>query len=598
MNDRKTLRACFRHNRQSVFTWWVSSENRLFSWVGAAFSLCRPLISIGFGFRDTLVFRRVLRLLWRSNRWLTIAVSVVTIAEALLAVGVLYVLKLLIDAASSGVMVTENSTSVPTISIFVALAAGLIFLASCTQILGNYLRAKHGMTVADHVVSLIHKRAMSVDLAFYESPEYFDLLERARASGPQRPAAVVTSALLLIKSVTFLAAALLLMVNIDWRIVPALVVSVLPLLYVRMKFTRRQFLWQKERTQRERQASYFELLLTSDRHAKQLRLGGLGDYFSEKFKNLRDSIRSEALEIEKKKAAAEFFVAGTGAVVFLIAALYLFAQASISVDGLGDLVLFILLFRRADTSAREAITNFSKLYEDRQYLSQIFEFLAINAVVEETVASLEPPERIREGVKFHSVDFRYPGAKENVLADIDIEIGAGQVVGLVGHNGSGKSSLVKLLTRLYDPTGGKVTLDGENIVGYDLQQYRSLFNVVFQDPFGYADTVSENVRLGDIHSKGTHQEVYEACRKGGSSEFIADLPYGFETKLTRMFDNGFELSGGQWQRIALSRGFFGGWKYLVLDEPTSSLDPRAELEFLRICVPTLVDVELWLLVIG
>ena len=505
---------------------------------------------------------------------LTVIGAFLILVEIIAGLGVLTLIKWLIDAISAGVSPATMGTS------FVYL--GLIFFAlvtaALTQAASTYVRAAQGIAVGEAVTALIHERAVDVDLAFYESPAYFDSLERARQAGPQRPSQVVSNMFLLSKSALFLIGALVMLGGIEWRILPAVLLSVFVVLIVRLWFTRKSYQWQRDKVQLERRAGYTDWLITSDHHAKELRIGGLAGHLIGLFQALRVQITTGQLAIEKRRARAEVIVSGVGAVVFAGAIAFLVLQTAEGEQTIGDLVLFVLLFRRAEASGREFVQHLSRLYDDQLFLAQLFDFLDVKAELQVPSEPKALPEPLKSGLRFENVYFRYPSNDIDALTDINLTIKPGQIVALVGENGSGKTSLIKLLTRLYDPNQGRITLDGTDVRLFDPGEYRSKFGVVFQEFARYAASANENIGMGDIERRADSAAIRAAADAAAATDFLEDLPNGFDTPLTRMFDGGRELSIGQWQRLALGRTFFKDAPFLILDEPSSALDPQAEFD--------------------
>ena len=529
--------------------------------------------------RDALqMWRRVYTLLRFSSRQMTILVAVLSVAEAVAGIGLLYLIKLLVDSVTAQFGEGGAIADVGQIFLFLGLIGGAMVLSVAMQRLAEYAAQRQGMEVSDYVNREIHARAIEVDLAFYESPLYYDSLQRARAAGAQRPAQVVRTIASLVRSTLYLVSIMVLLAMLDWRLVPILLISMGVALVVRMYFTRILYEWQYRRAQMERRASYTDWLLTSDHHAKELRIGHLGDFLRERFSTLRRQIRTEQLAIEKRKMLAEVAAAAAAALVFFAATAWLVLRVIEGTTTLGDLVLFLLLFRRAESSGKEFTGAFSAMYNHQLFLSQLFSFLDVKPEILTPATPRPLPIPVREGIRFRGVGFTYPANDAPALQDIDFELPAGKITAIVGENGSGKTSLIKLLCRLYDPGEGRITLDGVDIRDFDPPAYRRLFSVIFQDYARYAETVSENIRFGDITAPVGDPRIAHAADLGGSTHFIKDLPQGLDTPLTRLFDNGRELSLGQWQRVALSRAFFPGSQFIIMDEPTSAVDPRAEAE--------------------
>lgn len=521
------------------------------------------------------LWRKVFRLLHFSSRRLSLLVGAVTLAEAVFSILGLWLIKLLVDTLSK---VEEFEGVGSEVFLLLAITGVATLAAFVTQSFGNFLRSKQGMRVADYVDGKIHDRAIQVDLGFYESPAYFDSLQRARQAGTQRPAQLVTTALLLGKSIVFLFAVLFMLAGLEWRLLPILVLAVVLALAVRLRFTRELYDWQRRRVQLERRASYLDWLITSDIHAKELRLHNLGHFLSDSYSKLRHRIRSEQLRIERSKALAEVIVAVVGAAIFVGAIAFLVVRTISGYFSLGDLVLFILLFRRAEQSGRETVSSLSRLYEDQLYLSQLFSFLAVEPQLCAPASPRSIPTALQEGLEMEGIGFRYPGCANDSLSDVSICLPPGKLIALVGQNGSGKTTLIKLLTRLYDPDRGRVTLDGIDIRGFDPIAYRNIFSVIFQDFAKYAASANENIWYGDAEHKMDPKRNRDAGLRAGADEFLRSLSRGYDTPLSRIFDDGQELSIGQWQRVALARAFLPESKFIIMDEPTSAVDPAAEME--------------------
>jgi ATP-binding cassette subfamily B protein len=504
--------------------------------------------------------------------------AALTLLEVILGIGVFYIIKLLIDVLTTRLSSPEPTQELGDVFLYLALAGGALLAAVAAQSLGTFVRTAQGMQVGEHIDREIHERAVAVDLGFYESPAYFDSLQRARQAGTQRPAQVVGGVLLFAKSLVFLAGVLVMLTGIDWRILPGILIAVAAVLAVRLHFTRKLFDWQRERAQLERRAAYLDWLITSDVHAKELRIGGLGGHLRDAYSELRALINAQHLRIERSKAIGELLVSALGALVFAGATAFLVFEALAGRQTIGNLVMFVLLFRRAESSGRELVQHAAKLYDDQLYLRQLFDFLSIERRIVAPAVPKEIPDQLTDGLRLEHVSFRYPSNREPTLSDITLHLPPGKVVALIGANGSGKTSLIKLITRLYDPDEGSIALDGTDIREFSPEEYRRLFSVIFQDYAMYASTVRDNIRFGDIARPPDDADIVGAAVRAGADGFVRKLNRGYDTPLSRMFDDGQELSIGQWQRLALARAFFPETRFIIMDEPSSALDPQAEFE--------------------
>lgn len=525
-----------------------------------------------------MTVRRVLPILWASARGWSILAVLLLMLEIFFGLLTLYLIKSLVDAITTLLGTEGQAVDLRGVLYQVSLfgAATIAFLV--TRSASALAREAQGLRVADYVDCMIHTRAVSADLAFYESPAYFDTLQRARQSGNQRPAQVTSNILMLGKNLIMLAAVTVLLISINWMLLPILLIAIIPALFVRVHFTRRLYEWRRRRTPMERRANYLDWLMTSDLHAKELRLNQLGSYLRNLYSDLRGTIRRENLRISKQRTLVELIVSTVATVVFFLALGYLAIQAAEGRNTVGDLVLFLLIFQRAQSMGQEIVGQISRFYEDHLYIGLLFEFLDVRPAVESPRTPTSVPETLSKGIALENVSFTYPGCSERVLHNINLQLPPGKVIALVGANGSGKTSMIKLLTRLYDPTTGRILVDGRDARKFDLEEYRRLYSVIFQDFSRYADTVRENIRFGDIRLRTDTPEVEDAARRAGAAEFIDRLPQRYDTLLSRMFDGGQELSVGQWQKIALARAFMNRSHVIILDEPTSAIDPNAEFE--------------------
>lgn len=518
---------------------------------------------------------RVWGILAESGLGLTYAVLAVTLLEAALSIGSLYAIKLLVDAIGAGLVGTSAQRQ---IFFYLGLTGLTLLLAALAQSAANLLRMQQGMVVGDFVDRKIHARAIELDLSFYESPHYFDSLQKAREAGTQRPAQVVGNVISFGRGAVVLVAILAMLAAIEWRLLPMLLVTVGLALGVRLLFTRRMFDWRMQRAQMERKAGYLDWMITSNHHAKELRLNHLGGFLSQQYSEIRQRVRSEQLSLETKRLVYELTVTAIASAVFIATAAYLVNAALQGNMTLGQVVMFVLLLRRAEGAGNEVVSGLSRLVDDHLYLGRLFSFLDTKPTLcsEQHVYPITRP--LHEGVKLEKVSFVYDGATTPSLDRIDFQIKPRQIVALVGENGSGKTTLIKLLTRLYDPTSGRLTLDGQDIRTLDLEAYRHLFSVIFQDYAMYPDTLANNIWFGDVGQPFDRQAIIEAAEKAGAASFIDRLARNYDTPLTKLFDDGHDLSLGQWQRLALARAFFPPSQFVIMDEPTSAVDPAAEYE--------------------
>ena len=337
--------------------------------------------------------------------------------------------------------------------------------------------------------------------------------------------------------------------------------------------------WRRQRTSTERKADYYDWMLTDGKLAKEIRLFDLGSLFISRFRNLRKLLRREELKIAAKHTVMDLLVQVCAA--FAVYGSYAFiayraGQGSIT---LGDLVMYFQAFQRGQGFLRDVLSSIAGLYQDNLFLTNLYEFLDLKPKVVEPSSSKPFPKPMQTGIAFDHVSFKYPTCTENVLEDISLIIRPGEVAALVGENGSGKTTLIKLLCRLYNPTGGSITLDGNDLRLFKTMQLRSQLSVIFQDYVQYHLTVRENIWFGNIDLPDDHEQIIFAAQHSGVEDVIAGLKNGYETILGTWFEeDGKELSIGEWQKIALARAFFRDSQIIILDEPTSAMDAKTEYE--------------------
>lgn len=525
--------------------------------------------------------RRIWPLLWQSTPQWTILSTSLMLAEVVAGLASLYLVKRLVDVLTSALGAEQGTANLTRVVIYVVLTAAATLVHLVAKAVADFANETQGQIVSEYVDTIIHAKAIEADLSFYESPLYFDTLQRARQGGSTRPAGVVSNLLQLGRNLVMLLAIGGLMVSIHWLLLPVLLLGVIPGLLVRLHFTRILYDWERRRTQMQRRVGYVDYLITSDWHAKELRLNQLGPHLREVYRILQLQLRRERLKISRQRTLVELIIASAGTVAFFLSLAYLAWRTSLGQTSLGDLVLFLLVFQRGQGAVQALLGNISRTYADHLYLSQLFEFLDIRPTLLEPASPRPIPCPMAQGVVMENVTFQYPGAPGVALRNISLKVRPGEIVALVGANGSGKTTLIKVLCRLYDPTEGRLTLDGVDACEYGLEDFNRVFSVIFQDYTHYAMTVRDNIRFGDIAQPQDSPDIVKAAIAAGADEFIQQLPRGYDTQLSRTFDDGQEISIGQWQKLALARAFLHQSQVIVLDEPTSALDANAEFNLFR-----------------
>ena len=527
---------------------------------------------------NVLQLRHALGLVWESAPGWTVAGAVLIIVQGILPLAALYLMKLIVDSVTGGV-VTAGTEAFGSVLFLIALAGGVALLTVLCNSASAVISEAQSALVSDHVQELIHSKSVEVDLEYYENTSYYETLHRVQKEAPFRPTRIVNGILKLGQSSISLVVVVGLLVSLSWVIAALLVVAALPAGLVRLKYADKFYNWQIKCTAKERVAMYHHQLLTGNDHAKEVRLFGLGPLFMRKYQELRKQLRGERLALVSRRSAADLASQSVSVAAVFGSFAFIAYQTLLGCITLGDLVMYFGAFQQGQTFLNSFLTSMAGLYEDNLFLTYLHEFLDLEPKVKELPDPKPVPRSIKTGIAFDHVGFGYPDTAVNVLEDVTLEIKPGQIVALVGENGSGKTTLIKLLCRLYDPQGGMITLDGTDLRAFKISELRREMSVIFQDYVRYDLTARENIWLGNVDVD--MDEVVRAAGISGADAVINRLDNGYDTVLGRRFEEGAELSVGEWQKVALARAFVRDSQVIVLDEPTSSLDPKAEDEVFR-----------------
>jgi len=520
---------------------------------------------------------RTIVLLWESGRGWTIANGVLVGVQGVIPVIMLYVIKLIIDAVTES---TQRSDPEIINRVMVLIAIGLtVALAGVlANSVAKVVKEAQAQLMNDRIYEMLHAKSIAVDLEYYDHPQYYNALHQAQAQAVYRPFNIMLELFAVAQYGVSLIAIMGLLISLHWVIAIVLLLAAVPGVFVRLKLADRQFRWMKKSTPTERRAGYMGQLLTQDIHAKEIRLFDLGSYFQDKFRSLRRQLRQERLAIMTTRSTQEFFVeaAGTlavfGAFTFIA---YRTLQGQISI---GELVMYHQAFQRGQEFLERVMRNLAMLYEDNLFLSNLYTFLDLESRLVKAENPVPVPRPLRSGIELKQVSFRYPGSARQALDNVSLTIHPGEVIAVVGENGSGKTTLAKLLCRLYDPDQGSITFDGVDLRKFSISALRREISVIFQDYAKYHLSAQENIWFGDITLPIADEKVAQAAQRSGAHDVIARLPQRYDTILGKWFDEGEELSIGQWQKIALARAFLRESQLIILDEPTSAMDPKAEYE--------------------
>jgi len=522
---------------------------------------------------------RVFAIVWAAAAPWMVAWAILLIVQGLLPVALVYLTKPLVDGMQAAVGHGSSWQSVQPVLLVAGAIGGVLVLTELIKVALEWIGAVQSELVQDHVSDLLHAKATSVDLAFFETPDFHDHMYRARVDASNRPLALLESSGSLVQNTVTVVAMAAVLIRYGAWLPPALLVSTLPAFYAVVRTSRRYHNWWKNTTTERRRTQYLDVVLTDAFYAGEIRFFGLADYFRKAFLELRRRLRVERLRLLRDQSLAR---AGAEVVALLASAgtiAWMVWRAFVGLATLGDIALFYQAFQRGQGLMRALLTNVGQIYNNGLFLANLFEFLDLETHITEPANPVPAPARLERGIRFQDVTFRYPGTDRVALKDFNLTIPAGRTVAIVGANGAGKTTLIKLLCRFYDPESGRVEIDGIDLRNLSLGELRRMITIMFQLPVRYQDTARQNIGMGNLEGATYFAKIEAAARSAGAHELIASLPERYDTLLGKWFSGGTELSGGEWQRIAMARAYLRKSEIIILDEPTSMMDSWAEAEW-------------------
>lgn len=518
---------------------------------------------------------RLIRLVWSAAPvWLSLSIGL-TLVSSLVPVAQLYIGKLIVDQVVA-ILASEAADFTPYLTLLVAAGFGLLLLREMLGQLNTFVSRVLSDQFLLHANVQLLQQAMRLDLAHYESSEFHDVLNRAQQSGSNYPLRVVELLSRLLGSITRLVGLLTLLLRFSPGVIGLLLISVVPTLWVGIRYSYRRFWMNRRQTPSRRLADYFYEVLTDPKYVKEVRLFNLGEHMVEQYRTIRQEFNEESRRLAQRQSLAQLSIELLGGIGFYGAYGLVLWQTIRGLVTLGDLTLYAGAFQQAQGLIESILLSLATLYEYNLYVSQYFELLDISPQVTSPPRPKSFPKPMKRGLQFQDVYFTYPGADQPTLRGIDLTVAPGECIALVGLNGSGKTTLLKLLTRLYDIDRGTIVIDDVALPQFSLRDLRSQIGIMFQDFARYALNVQDNIGFGNLPQRQDIDLVVQAAEGAGATAVIDELEEGYQTILGKMFSGGVDLSGGQWQKIGLARAFMTDAQILILDEPTAAVDAIAE----------------------
>lgn len=519
------------------------------------------------------------RLVWAASRRNTLISFGLTPIAALLPAAQSWVVKMIVDSILGAINQSlEVNTGLRIVLPYVAAEFGLLLLSTVLSSIRFLSNSVLQSQLTNHINTLIIKKAINLDLQFFEDPIFYDNMQNARRRADSSALAIMNAILQIVQQIITLISLVALLVGFSPWLAVVVILTAIPSFISRSRFSEVAFRALTRRAPESRLLNYIETLLTSNETVKEIKLFGLGESLLARYRQLFTTFFEEDREISRKNTIASFFWGLLSNLAYYGSYIWVILRTLAKAITLGDMTMFLSVFRQSQSAVQQLLDGFNRVYESNLYLDNLIDYLKIEPVLALPENGKIAPAPIQKGIRFVDVSFKYPGSEKMVLQNINLFIPPGESIALVGLNGAGKTTLIKLLTRLYDPTKGQILLDGVDLREYDLKSLHQRFGVIFQDYVRYQFSVRENIGFGQIEDMEDTERVEAAAERGGADEVVAALPQGYETVLGRRWERGQELSGGQWQKIALSRAFMRKAEVLILDEPTSALDAEAEYE--------------------
>lgn len=531
--------------------------------------------------------RRALGLVWETSRWMMLGLALCTLVAGVLPAVAAWVGQLIVDGVVNA-METHQAATDP--NLLVSITPVLTLVGIEAVIIGFIALAQRGLAAQQSLLRallgqkvnvMILEKAGQLSLSQFEDSELYDQLTRARREASTRPLALVNKTFGLLQNAISLGSFAVLLVQFSPWALLILVVGALPVFISEAKFSGDAFRLFRWRSPQTRMQIYLETVLAREDSIKEVKLFGLEGLFLKRYRDIFTQLFAEDRRLTLRRESWGFLLGLLGTLTFYAAYAWVVIETIAGALTLGQMTMYLMVFKQGQAALSASLTAISGMYEDNLYLSNLYEYL--EQPIEGETGTLTQGVLPGDGLRFEHVSFSYPGGDSDlqnpVLHDISLHLYPGQSLALVGENGSGKTTLIKLLTRLYHPTQGRILLDGSDLRDWSTQALRDRTGVIFQDFVRYQLQVGENLGVGDTYAFNDEQRWQRAARHGMADAFITTMASGYKTQLGRWFKNGQELSGGQWQKIALSRAYMReNADILVLDEPTAAMDAAAEAE--------------------
>ena len=525
-------------------------------------------------FNALIYIPRFFKEIWKVNKSLFLLSAFCRLIGALLPVIILWVGKLIIDEII--LQISLDSPDYYTLWTYVAAEFGLIILS---DLISRAISLTDGLLGDEYNIAssvTIIKKTNQINISLLEDSEFYDKLERARTQTTSR-VGLMSNVLGQAQSAISIATLIAGLIYFEPYLIILLVLSIIPSFINEIRFSQQQYSLARSWTSERRELDYLRFIGANDKTAKEIKLFGLTDFVVDRFKNLSQEYYQLNKTLAVKRSALGFLFNVLGSISYYGAYVFIIYRVLSGAITLGELTFLSGSFNRLMRNLQDFFSKFTRISESALYLKDYFDFIDIS-IVSKAKEDIKLPKQIKKGFEFKEVRFAYPNSEAEILKGITFTLQAGEKLAFVGQNGAGKTTLIKLLLRFYEPTSGEILLDGVNINRFNIAEYQEYFGVIFQDFFRYEFTVKENIAIGNINEIDNQAKIENAAELSLANEVVSELKEGYNQRLGKRFSRGQDLSGGQWQKIALARAYMKSAEVMILDEPTSALDARAESE--------------------
>lgn len=522
---------------------------------------------------------RVVQLVWRAQSFYTISLGVLYLMQGIIPAGTAWAVSQLVNAVVRAVANRGLHGTTAVVIWFVVIQFAIQAIGSLLSTLSNIVQQLLQERMSMTIQLLVMEKANTLDLSFFENAQFYDKLQQAQSQAASRPTGMISTTFGLGRTIVTFISMLAILTHLAWWLAILGLIAPIPAFYANLRYGWWGYQIMRRQSPQRREMQYYNNLLTTDTYNKEIKLFTLGNFFIGRYRGLAQEFYRQAQNIILPRYLTSFALGLLSLIINGAIYVYVALQAVARVILIGDLTLYTQAALQLGTSFQSLLGAISDTYENNLFINTLFDFLEYRPHL------ASPPDGIKpEGdgleVEFRHVSFTYPGRESEgrALNDVSFTIHAGEAVALVGSNGAGKTTIVKLLSRLYDPDEGQILINGHDLKEYDLQALRERIGVIFQDYVTYFMSAGRNIGVGRIQQVDDREMITASAKKSGANAVIERLPEGFDTMLGKQFEKGQQLSGGEWQKIALARAFMRDAELLILDEPTSSLDPQAEYE--------------------